>query len=217
MIRPGLGSARVQGALEPVGDSPIVALSSVCVSLDDAPIRAEQGPTPLAPATARSPREDAPIDAEQGTPIDAEQGTPIDAEQGTPIDAERGAPTVWTATGLERQVFLDHTGRRGRRMRLAGGGMALLSAGWLAALVTGSIGFSTLPSLPAPATVLAAKPAAPLVRVATTRRRRASETPRRVPETSRRVIQTAAVNRADAAAAHALALREISTASGTIR
>lgn len=52
---------------------------------------------------------------------------------------------VWTATGHERPVFLDEHGRR-RRWVFAGGGLAGgLSALWLGALVTGAIGFSTLP------------------------------------------------------------------------
>jgi hypothetical protein len=55
-------------------------------------------------------------------------------------------PTVWTATGHESPVFLDHHGRR-RRWVLAGGTLAGAAAGmWLAALVAGAIGFATLPS-----------------------------------------------------------------------
>jgi hypothetical protein len=55
-------------------------------------------------------------------------------------------PTVWTATGHEPPVFLDHHGRR-RRWVLAGGTLAGAAAGmWLAALVAGAIGFATLPS-----------------------------------------------------------------------
>ena len=103
------------------------------------------------------------------------------------------AATVWTATGLERQVFLDHTGRRGRRVRVAGAGMAVLSAGWLAALVTGSIGFSSLPSLP-PATGRFASrppPAARVVHLAATHHVR------------RRVVETAALSPPGPAAAAA--------------
>jgi hypothetical protein len=44
-------------------------------------------------------------------------------------------------------VFLDTTGRRGRRVRLACAVLALLSALWLGALVTGAVGFGELPSL----------------------------------------------------------------------
>lgn len=67
-------------------------------------------------------------------------------------------PHVWTATGLERQVFLDHTGRRHRRVRFAGTGLALLSAAWLGAIVSGGVGFNSLPALPGPAGSLAAAP-----------------------------------------------------------
>ena len=55
------------------------------------------------------------------------------------------ASSVWTATGLERQVFVDPTGRRQRRVNIAGTGVALLCAGWLATLVTSAVGFTTLP------------------------------------------------------------------------
>jgi hypothetical protein len=55
-------------------------------------------------------------------------------------------PTVWTATGHEPPVFLDHHGRR-RRWVWAGGALAGAAATfWLAALVAGAIGFATLPS-----------------------------------------------------------------------
>jgi hypothetical protein len=54
--------------------------------------------------------------------------------------------SVWTATGHEPPVFLDHHGRR-RRWVLAGGTLAGAAASmWLAALVAGAIGFATLPS-----------------------------------------------------------------------
>jgi hypothetical protein len=68
-----------------------------------------------------------------------------------PVNAQRPigapAPRVWTATGLERQVFLDRAGRR-RRLGAAGGAIAaLLCALWLAGLVIGALGFSSLPAL----------------------------------------------------------------------
>ncbi len=54
---------------------------------------------------------------------------------------------VWTATGHERPVFLDESGRR-RRWVLAGGVFAGgASAFWFTALIAGAIGFSTLPSM----------------------------------------------------------------------
>jgi hypothetical protein len=53
------------------------------------------------------------------------------------------------ATGTERPVFLDETGRRARRVRAvctAGCAAAVL---WLAAIVGGSFGFGRLPPGPA--------------------------------------------------------------------
>jgi hypothetical protein len=54
---------------------------------------------------------------------------------------------VWTATGRERQVFLDVTGRRARRMRAAGALAAIVATGWLGGLVGGGTGFASLPAL----------------------------------------------------------------------
>jgi hypothetical protein len=92
--------------------------------------------------------------------------------------------TIWTATGLERQIFLDQTGRRARVVRLAGALAAMLGAAWLAALVTGALGFSNLPRLPNPIGILATAPTR-VVHVAEHRDRR-------------RLLETAAarVNRA---------------------
>jgi hypothetical protein len=56
-------------------------------------------------------------------------------------------PEVWKATGLEPQVFLDHSGRRARRVSAAGVLAAVLSAGWLGGIVGGSAGFASLPAL----------------------------------------------------------------------
>jgi hypothetical protein len=51
----------------------------------------------------------------------------------------------WTATGHERPVFLDEHGLR-RRWVLAAGALAgAASTLWLAALLAGAIGFSSLP------------------------------------------------------------------------
>ena len=56
-------------------------------------------------------------------------------------------PDVWRATGLEPQVFLDRSGRRARRVSVAGVLAAVLSAGWLGGVVGGSAGFASLPAL----------------------------------------------------------------------
>jgi hypothetical protein len=56
-------------------------------------------------------------------------------------------PEVWKATGLEPQVFLDRTGRRARRVSVAGMLAAVLGTGWLGGIVGGSAGFASLPAL----------------------------------------------------------------------
>jgi hypothetical protein len=56
---------------------------------------------------------------------------------------------VWRATGREEPVFLDRSGRRSPAVRVVGGIAAVASATWLAALVTGAIGFANLPAPPA--------------------------------------------------------------------
>ena len=69
------------------------------------------------------------------------------------------AVAVWTATGHERPIFLDERGRR-RRWVLAGGiSVGAAAALWLAALVAGAIGFSTLPSMRAPISLFAQRAA----------------------------------------------------------
>jgi hypothetical protein len=87
-----------------------------------------------------------------------------------PPSAVGPAPaSVWTATGLERQVFLDRSGRRRRSFGALGALGALLAAVWLTALMTGSVGFSNLPALPsvtATVTVTHATPATYHARIA---------------------------------------------------
>lgn len=56
-------------------------------------------------------------------------------------------PEVWRATGLEPQVFLDRSGRRARRVSVAGVVAAVLGASWLGGIVGGSAGFASLPAL----------------------------------------------------------------------
>src|SRR5262249_49339366 len=69
-----------------------------------------------------------------------------------PISEEKpGHGVAWRATGLERPVFLDETGRRGRLVRLAGGVAALLVAAWLGLVVAGPFGFAKLPAAAFPA------------------------------------------------------------------
>jgi hypothetical protein len=64
------------------------------------------------------------------------------------VSAEVALRAPWTATGLERQVFLDQSGRRRRRCGMLGAVVAVFAAMWLTALVSGPVGFSKLPSLP---------------------------------------------------------------------
>ena len=67
---------------------------------------------------------------------------------------------VWRATGTEEPVFLDRSGRRRPLLGVAGAGAGLLAATWLAALVTGAIGFSNLPVSAAVPAVAGRAPAA---------------------------------------------------------
>jgi hypothetical protein len=76
------------------------------------------------------------------------------------VSVEHGpSAAVWTATGLERQVFFDRSGRRSRHFGALGALLALLATVWLTALVTGSVGFSSLPALRSATANVPAKPA----------------------------------------------------------
>jgi hypothetical protein len=57
-------------------------------------------------------------------------------------------PIVWRATGTERPVFLDESGRRRRRVQLIAAAAALVAGVWLCGLVGGGVGFSRLPPAP---------------------------------------------------------------------
>ncbi|GAC1437262.1 MAG: hypothetical protein NVSMB51_10700 [Solirubrobacteraceae bacterium] len=57
----------------------------------------------------------------------------------------RADGSVWTATGLEPQVFLDRSGRRAVRVRVGGAVAAIAAAGWLGGIVSGASGFAALP------------------------------------------------------------------------
>lgn len=94
--------------------------------------------------------------------------------QSNPISPVRADRTIWTATGLEPQVFLDRTGRRAARVRLGGVLAAIAAAGWFGGILSGAAGFTTLPPISA---ALAQRPAvvvhhtrATTVRVASLRR-----------------------------------------------
>ena len=56
-------------------------------------------------------------------------------------------PEVWKATGLEPQVFLDRSGRRARRVSVAGVVAVVLGSSWLGGIVGASAGFASLPAL----------------------------------------------------------------------
>jgi hypothetical protein len=60
------------------------------------------------------------------------------------------------ATGTERPIFLDETGRRARCVRAAGTAGGVAAALWLAAIVGGPLGFGRLPAGPADALVVRA-------------------------------------------------------------
>jgi hypothetical protein len=63
------------------------------------------------------------------------------------------------ATGTERPIFLDETGRRARRVRAACTAGCAAAVVWLASIVGGSFGFGRLP--PGPPAALALR--APIV------------------------------------------------------
>lgn len=67
-------------------------------------------------------------------------------EAGAPLarPAEHG---IWSKTGHEEPVFLDRSGRRRPAVRAAGLLAAAAGATWLAALVTGAMGFAKLPAV----------------------------------------------------------------------
>jgi hypothetical protein len=58
------------------------------------------------------------------------------------------------ATGTERPIFFDETGRRARRVRAAGTVAGVVAALWLAAIVGGPLGFGRLPAGPPAALLL---------------------------------------------------------------
>jgi hypothetical protein len=52
------------------------------------------------------------------------------------------SPAAWWTSGRDTQVFVDHTGRRARGVRVAGIAAAALCAFWLVGLTVGMAGFS---------------------------------------------------------------------------
>jgi hypothetical protein len=73
-------------------------------------------------------------------------------------------PRQWTATGRERPVFLDETGRRRHWVRAGGAVAGLAAAAWFGALVTGPLGFSRLPDV-TPTLKIAARIAPPALTI----------------------------------------------------
>jgi hypothetical protein len=57
------------------------------------------------------------------------------------------SPAAWWTSGRDAQVFVDDTGRRARRMRIAGIAAAALCAFWLVGLTVGMAGFSGFSSI----------------------------------------------------------------------
>lgn len=74
-----------------------------------------------------------------------------------PLSAPASAPTLADPPAVrmslhprpsERPIFLDPAGRRARRVKLASGGVAAVTALWLVGLVAGPVGFLALPPVP---------------------------------------------------------------------
>jgi hypothetical protein len=57
------------------------------------------------------------------------------------------SPAAWWTSGRDAQVFVDDSGRRARRMRVAGVAAAALCAFWLVGLAVGMAGFSGFSSI----------------------------------------------------------------------
>jgi hypothetical protein len=56
-------------------------------------------------------------------------------------------PAAWLTSGQDAQVFVDHSGRRARGVRVAGLAAAGVCAFWLAGLTVGMAGFSGFPTI----------------------------------------------------------------------
>lgn len=61
------------------------------------------------------------------------------------MDACRPAVVAWNTSGHDAPVFVDDTGRRAHGVHLAGVAIAMLCACWLATLVFGMSGLTSLP------------------------------------------------------------------------
>ena len=59
---------------------------------------------------------------------------------------DEGSAKVWWATGLETPVFFDERGHRAKLVRFSGACALLLVAAWLAFVVSGPLGFGSLPN-----------------------------------------------------------------------
>jgi hypothetical protein len=66
------------------------------------------------------------------------------------VDELRQTPGGRRLPDAERPIFLAPSGRRRAAMRLVARGSALLTAGWLACLVAGSVGFLHFPRMGLP-------------------------------------------------------------------
>jgi len=73
-------------------------------------------------------------------------------------DACRPVVAAWNISGHDAPVFVDDTGRRAHGVHLAGVTIAMLCACWLATLVFGISGLTSLPG-----TGAGALPSAPLI------------------------------------------------------
>jgi hypothetical protein len=83
------------------------------------------------------------------------------------VSMRRPVVAAWGTSGHDAPVFVDDSGRRAHGVRLAGATIAMLCACWLATLVFGMSGLTSLPgpresalarALPAPGRMLAIEP-----------------------------------------------------------
>lgn len=70
------------------------------------------------------------------------------SKRGVYVQSDRSVG--WRIADQEAQVFVDHSGRRARRVRIVGAAMAGLCALWLTGLVIGVAGFTGFPAVRSP-------------------------------------------------------------------
>jgi hypothetical protein len=79
----------------------------------------------------------------------------MDSQGDQRMDACRPSVAAWNIRGHDAPVFVDDTGRRAHGVHVAGAAIALMCACWLATLVFGMSGLTSLPAAGVPASASA--------------------------------------------------------------